>query len=156
MINESVGRFAALSTRAAVAAFAFAGTCVCAQQVSATATPEPASVKVTPVVAPAPAAGAQSPAPVEAANSPDPLEEPVAMEEDEFDVPPLQVGDATLNLLAWQRSGEIASAVPRPISGSVANRSYERYLKSFDYPIPERLGSTVGRSGSSGSGSTAR
>jgi hypothetical protein len=64
---------------------------------------------------------------------------------------PLQVGDATQGLLAWQRSGEIASATPRPIAGAVANRSYERYLKSFEFPIPERMSSIV-KSSTSGSG----
>ena len=62
---------------------------------------------------------------------------------------PLQVGDATQGLLAWQRSGEIASPTRRPIAGDVANRSYERYLKSFEFPISERMSSTV-KSGSSG------
>lgn len=66
---------------------------------------------------------------------------------------PLQVGDATQNLLAWQRGGEISSATARPIVGAVANRSYERYLKSFEFPIPERMTSSVkttsGWSGSS-------
>lgn len=61
----------------------------------------------------------------------------------------LQVGDATQGLLAWQRSGEIASPTRRPIAGEVANRSYERYLKSFEFPIPERMSSIV-KSGSSG------
>lgn len=56
---------------------------------------------------------------------------------------PLQVGDATQDLFAWQRSGVIASPTPRPIAGAVAYRSYERYLKSFEYPIPERLNSSV-------------
>ncbi|RYF62499.1 MAG: DUF3613 domain-containing protein, partial [Comamonadaceae bacterium] len=44
---------------------------------------------------------------------------------------------------------------PRPIPGEVAGRSYQRYLKSFDHPIPERFGTTVGgtsAAGSSGSG----
>lgn len=61
----------------------------------------------------------------------------------------LQVGDATQGLLAWQRSGDIASPTRRPIAGDVANRSYERYLKSFEFPIPERMSSIV-KSGSGG------
>ncbi|SOD24225.1 Protein of unknown function [Variovorax sp. YR752] len=68
------------------------------------------------------------------------------------DAPPLQVGDAASSLLAWQRDGGIASPTPRPIAGDVARRSYERYLKSFEYPIPERLNSTV-KTGSNTSGS---
>lgn len=66
-----------------------------------------------------------------------------AEDAEEIDYAPLQVGDATQGLLAWQRSGDIASKTPRPIGGSVAQRSYERYLKSFEFPIPERLSSTV-------------
>ncbi|MET3381868.1 DUF3613 domain-containing protein [Variovorax paradoxus] len=73
---------------------------------------------------------------------------------EEFVYEPLQVGDATQGLLAWQRSGDIASTTPRPIAGNVANRSYERYLKSFEFPIPERMGSTVkSTTGSGGGGS---
>lgn len=77
-----------------------------------------------------------------------------AAEFDESDPPPLLMGDATLNLLAWQRSGEIASHTPRPIAGSVASRSYERYIKSFDHPIPEHLGSTMTRSNAAGGGAS--
>ncbi len=73
---------------------------------------------------------------------------------EEFDLEPLRIGDATQSLLAWQRSGEIASASPRPIAGTVANRSYERYLKSFEFAIPEHLGSTVTKS-NSGAGATS-
>lgn len=69
------------------------------------------------------------------------------------EAPPLQVGDAATSLLAWQRDGAIASPTARPIAGDVARRSYERYLKSFEYPIPERLNSTVKTGGNSSSGS---
>lgn len=68
---------------------------------------------------------------------------PAAAEEQEAFELPDQIGDATLSLLAWQRSGEIASPTARPIAGAVAGRSYERYLKSFEFPIPERMSSTV-------------
>ncbi|WP_431127708.1 DUF3613 domain-containing protein [Variovorax paradoxus] len=64
---------------------------------------------------------------------------------------PLRVGDATEGLLAWQRSGQIASPTPRPIPGVIAHRSYERYLKSFEHPIPEYLNSSV-KKAPSGSG----
>ncbi|MFS2164959.1 DUF3613 domain-containing protein [Variovorax sp. Varisp62] len=98
---------------------------------------------------------AQSKAPVEpsAITPPESVQAPAdAMEiQEEVDYVPLQVGDATQGLLAWQRNGDIASRTPRPIMGSVAQRSYERYLKSFEFPIPERLSSTVKSSpGSSG------
>jgi len=70
---------------------------------------------------------------------------------------PLQVGDATQGLFAWQRSGEIASPTARPIAGNIASRSYERYLKSFEFQIPERMSSSVRSiSGSGADASTAR
>ena len=65
------------------------------------------------------------------------------------------MGDATQSLLAWQRGGEIASRTPRTIAGDVASRSYQRYLKSFEYPIPERMTSSLksnAGNGSSGAG----
>lgn len=62
---------------------------------------------------------------------------------------PRQVGDATRELLARQASGVSASSLPRPIAGDVADRSYQRYLKSFEHPIPDRLTSTVRRAVSS-------
>lgn len=45
------------------------------------------------------------------------------------------IGSATEGLLAWQR--DAAGARPRPIDGEQASRSYQRYLKSFETPIPE-------------------
>ncbi|WP_260685071.1 DUF3613 domain-containing protein [Variovorax sp. KBS0712] len=73
-----------------------------------------------------------------------------ATDAEEFDHVSLQVGDATQGLLAWQRSGDIASKTPRPIAGNVAQRSYERYLKSFEFSIPERMSSTVKTSSGTG------
>jgi hypothetical protein len=97
----------------------------------ATASPAP-STTVAPATGLAPpAAGASALAPVESAEA-----------EPEY-AHPLQVGDATQNLFAWQRSGVIASSTPRPIPGDIAYRSYERYLKSFEFPIPEHLNSSV-------------
>lgn len=86
---------------------------------------------------------------------PAPAQDTLAAEKEEaFDLPQ-QVGDATLNLFAWQRSGEIASPTARPIAGGVASRSYERYLKSFEHPIPERLGSSVTNAKNGGGASNA-
>ena len=66
---------------------------------------------------------------------------------------PARVGDATAGLLALQRDGTAASPVPRPIPGDVAGRSYQRYLKSFEQPIPERLGSSTAGGGGGGASS---
>lgn len=44
---------------------------------------------------------------------------------------------ATQKWLALQRSGESASSNAQPISGEVMNRVHQRYLKSFEKPIPE-------------------
>lgn len=57
--------------------------------------------------------------------------------------PETQVGDATQGLLSLQRSNSQASPVPRPIPGEIASRSYQRYLKSFEHPIPEKFNTTV-------------
>lgn len=63
----------------------------------------------------------------------------------------LQVGDATHRLLAMQRDGSAASTTPRPLAGEVASLSYKRYLDSFKFPIPERFGAAVQKSGNTGS-----
>lgn len=73
-------------------------------------------------------AHAQAPATPAAPTAPAPQAEPAAA---------AKVGDATYSLLEKQRAGTLASSTPRPIAGEVAQRSYERYLRSFERPIPE-------------------
>lgn len=51
---------------------------------------------------------------------------------------PNEVGSSVREALEMQRSGE-HSAPMRPMLEDVADRSYERYLESFTYPIPERF-----------------
>lgn len=111
----------------------------------------PAHAATAQEMPPSPATPGARATPVEATpaqNEPQPQAAPPA----EYEPVRLQVGDATQSLLAWQRSGELASATQRPIAGDVANRSYERYLKSFEFPIPERMTSTVKSSNGGGSG----
>jgi hypothetical protein len=110
------------------------------------AKPAAPTMQAQPSTAPA---NTQASAPVPAPVPPQDQEE--MAEGEDFVYEPLQVGDATQGLLAWQRSGEIASTTPRPIAGSVATRSYERYLKSFEFPIPERMSSSVKSSSSASS-----
>lgn len=47
---------------------------------------------------------------------------------------PTEIGAATLTLLQMQREGQAVRS--RPIDGHQAERSYTRYLKSFEHPIP--------------------
>ncbi|HEY4665020.1 MAG TPA: DUF3613 domain-containing protein [Comamonas sp.] len=49
----------------------------------------------------------------------------------------IAVGQATDKLFAAQRA--MSASKPRPIDGEQAARSYERYLKSFEHPIPEKF-----------------
>ena len=51
------------------------------------------------------------------------------------DAPRRDVGVATTELLALQRMAPATR--PRMIDGVQASRSYVRYLKSFEHPIPE-------------------
>ncbi|MCR6479714.1 DUF3613 domain-containing protein [Variovorax sp. ZS18.2.2] len=142
MKKEHAPRLAALSSAFGMGIALMVGApAVLAQQ--AQPAPNAASAQV-PAAVPPPAQGAIQD------TAPDTAE---MVEAEELVYEPLQVGDATQGLLAWQRSGEIASPTPRPIAGNVANRSYERYLKSFEFPIPERMSSSV--KSSSGSGTTA-
>ena len=57
--------------------------------------------------------------------------------------PATRVGDATHELLQRQREGREASATPRPIDGAVAEASHQRYMKSFEQPLPTWFGSRL-------------
>lgn len=140
MRKEPAFRLAALSAFGLAAALMAAAPAALAQQPASAKAQEPAALANVQTAAPTPV-------------PPHGQEEMAGTEE--FVHEPLQVGDATQGLLAWQRSGEIASATSRPIAGAIANRSYERYLKSFEFPIPERMSSTVKSSSGSGSGASA-
>lgn len=142
MKKQTAVRLVALSSTAGLSALLMALASAAVAQETAPAKP------AAPVNAHASAPSA-TPAPAPTQN-----EEAMA-EETEPVYERVQVGDATQGLLAWQRSGEIASPTPRPIAGNIANRSYERYLKSFEFAIPEHMNSTVKTSGGSGSSSGA-
>lgn len=51
----------------------------------------------------------------------------------------IDIGNAAQTLWDLQRAAP--GVRPRPIDGDQASRSYQRYLKSFEYPIPERFSS---------------
>ncbi len=51
----------------------------------------------------------------------------------------VEVGAVSRSWLQAQGSREQASATPPTLSGPVMRRVHERYVKSFEQPIPERL-----------------
>lgn len=50
-----------------------------------------------------------------------------------------KVGNETRALLELQRDGQSASAAQRPMTGEVADKTYQRYVDSFAHPIPEQF-----------------
>lgn len=56
-----------------------------------------------------------------------------------------QVGDTTRQLLSMQAQGTHAGK-HLPIPGQEASASYQRYLKSFEHPIPEFYDAAVSKS----------
>jgi len=63
--------------------------------------------------------------------------------------PPPAVGTDTRAWLELQRSGAASTPQVQPVPGEVADKVYQRYLNSFDQPIPAEFDreSFVGRSG---------
>ncbi|MGH8054125.1 MAG: DUF3613 domain-containing protein [Stenotrophomonas sp.] len=61
-----------------------------------------------------------------------------------------QVGDTTRALLRMQADGSHAGNA-LPMLGETASRSYQRYLNSFDHPIPEYFEATLPNSKQGGS-----
>ncbi len=47
-----------------------------------------------------------------------------------------RTGSETRAWLDLQTSGAQASTVERPLPGEIAERSYQRYVKSFEQPLP--------------------
>lgn len=61
---------------------------------------------------------------------------------------PEKMGEATEQLLQAQRTAR--AQYPRPITGEQASRSYQRYLKSFEFAIPEHFPTGLDTGSSSG------
>lgn len=55
----------------------------------------------------------------------------------------LPVGQATRSLLQRQRESTGADTGTRPLDGAMADSAYQRYLKSFDQPLPAWFGQQV-------------
>jgi hypothetical protein len=59
---------------------------------------------------------------------------------------------------AWtdlQKSGVASTPTVQPIPGEVADKVYDRYLKTFDYPIPQAFERTTMTGGGSGNGASS-
>ncbi|MEG0002556.1 MAG: DUF3613 domain-containing protein [Comamonas sp.] len=80
---------------------------------------------------------AQTDRSVAAVQAPPPAEEHVPPQP--LRVRSIDIGSAAQKLWDLQRAAP--GVRPRPIDGDQASRSYQRYLKSFEYPIPERFSS---------------
>ena len=64
--------------------------------------------------------------------------------------PPVADGTDTRAWLTLQKSGVAAPSDPRPMSGEVAERVYQRHLDSYTRPIPETFEREEFGSGSGG------
>ena len=73
--------------------------------------------------------------PTETAVTPPPSYAPVPVAA----APATGFGASTRAWTSLQTSGAAASSEPRPLPGEAAKNTYERYLKSFAHPIPEKF-----------------
>lgn len=144
MTRHLDGRLRRCQLACITASLALIGTLAAAQSVPLSAPPPVAEVRVPEVPSPLPAPAVEAPVASVTAPAPEP--------EAEWR-PALKVGEATYGLLALQAGGTSASKTSRPVTGDVAARIYPRYLKSFEYPIPEKFGATVKSPGLNGGSS---
>jgi hypothetical protein len=63
--------------------------------------------------------------------------------------PTIVVGASSEAILAQQREGKTAGAA-QPMTGEVAARSYQRYLESYNKPMPDFKEAAGGSTSSSG------
>ncbi|SAI72443.1 Protein of uncharacterised function (DUF3613) [Bordetella ansorpii] len=60
-----------------------------------------------------------------------------------------QFGDITRGLVGLQAAG-LRAGPGQPLQGPVATAAWNRYMKSFEHPIPQWFGERVSKSGGSG------
>ncbi|MGR9107268.1 MAG: DUF3613 domain-containing protein [Gammaproteobacteria bacterium] len=65
-------------------------------------------------------------------------------------------GSVTRRWLELQRSGAFASPREQTVAGPIAENIYERYVKSFKYPIPDFFYKSDSVGGNSGGSSSKR
>ncbi|WP_109127226.1 DUF3613 domain-containing protein [Dyella sp. C11] len=95
-----------------------------------------------------------TPAPAEPAAAPAaPVAVPQATDAGNNTNTSTDVGDVTHQLLSMQAQGTRAGK-QLPIPGQEASASYQRYLKSFDHPIPQFFDGTVSKNQSGSTGSS--
>ena len=66
---------------------------------------------------------------------------------------PAPLGTDTRAWLDLQKSPAAQASESRPVPGEVAERTYQRYVKSFNYPIPEQFKRESFKSSGGGGGS---
>ena len=57
---------------------------------------------------------------------------------DDYNAPAYEPGSQTRQWLSMQREGTQASQQAQTLPGPVMDQVYQRYIKSFGHPIPER------------------